>query len=402
MSKLRRILMFSHGSGSFYRARGFAEQLAKRGYEVDVVTIAPTARISGHVDDFGAMRIIYAPDLFSGRLRTGWDPWDTLWRIIRIKGRFDFVHSYDTRPVSILPALVAAKRYGAPLMTNWGDWWGHGGTAFERCVGTTHRLDRWFSPIETYFEEAFHRHAEGVVVMSRALRERAIGLGVAPNRLRIIHFGVDLERVKPQDKAEARKALGLPLSAPVYGYCGKIFPRDAQLFFNGHGIVQSSIPGALGVLIGNCTYEHSGPMPPHLIRTGPISHQSLRNWLAACDLLLLPLCDSLANRGRWPSKVPEYLAMERPVVATAVGDIADFFADGQIGIATDASPEAFAKGIVDIYSRSDRDEMGRRGRIFAQRYLSWSVQTDALEAFMEEIWSGSNPRSRRAASLAAT
>jgi glycosyltransferase involved in cell wall biosynthesis len=395
MPELRKILMLSHGSGSYQRARGFGEYLAKDGYEVEVVTISEKSHWRGSSRTCDGLRVTQAPDLLCGRLRTGWDAWDSLWRTIRaIQFKPDLIKCYETRPVSALPAFTLRRFFGTPVITSWGDWWGHGGTTFERAVGGKHPFDAIFAPIETYFEEAFHPAADGVIVMSEALRKRALALGVPAHKIRVIHHGIDVDRVKLVDRAEARRALGIAADVPLFGYVGKIFPRDAGLLLEAQHIIQSQLPEAMIALIGNTNYKPLATGIPNLVLTGLLSEPDLLNWLSACDLFLLPLFDSVANRGRWPSKVPEYMAAQRAVVATAVGDVSGIFSDGVAGILTAANANDFANGVLRLYRDPMRDEMGRRGRQIAAERFAWSVQAKALREFIEEVYQASQANLR--------
>lgn len=397
MPKLNRILMLSHGLGSYYRARGYAQHLVERGYHVQVVTISERNRFRPLVDDIKGVRIIQSPDLLWGRLRTGWDPWDCAWRILRLlRTPVDLIKCYDTRPVTLIPAFVLKRLLNVPVVISWGDWWGRGGTASERSMGFSHRIEQLFSPVETFFEEAFHRHADGLIVLSKALRNRAIGLGVPASKIRIIVPGVDSERVCPGDRTAARNALGISQDCFLYGYAGGLFPRDGELLLEAHRRVSAQLPNATAVLIGHTRYRPPEPIAKNIILTGgKLSYEKVLQWFAACDVLLLPLCDSIANRGRWPSKVAEYMAAARPVVATAVGDVAGLFGDGRAGILTSANAGSFAEGILKLHAHPNRAEMGYRGREIARKELLWKVQTDRVQEFLEQIYEEAQTFSRQ-------
>lgn len=396
MSKLNRILMLSHGLGSYYRARGYAQQLVERGYKVEVVTISERNRFTPIVEDIKGVRIIQSPDLLWGRLRTGWDIWDCAWRILRLlRGPVDLIQCYDTRPVTVIPGFVLKRLLNVPVVMSWGDWWGRGGTVSERSVGFPHLLELLFSPIETFFEESFHRFADGLIVLSEALRNRAIALGVPESKIRIIVPGVDSERVCPGDRTAARKAFGIAPDCFLYGYAGGLFPRDGELLLSAHRRVLAKLPAATAVLIGHCRYRPPADVTANVISTGRLSYERVLQWFAACDVLLLPLCDSIANRGRWPSKVAEYMSAARPVVATAVGDVASLFADGRAGVLTSANVESFAEGILRVHADPNRNEMGFRGREIACKRLLWTVQTDYLQDFLEQVYQQTHRCSRQ-------
>ncbi|MDQ2839647.1 MAG: glycosyltransferase family 4 protein, partial [Acidobacteriota bacterium] len=380
--------MLSHGLGSYYRARGYAQHLVERGYRVEVVTVSERNRVRPIVEEIRGVRIIHSPDLLWGRLRTGWDPWDCAWRILGLlRHPVDLIKCYDTRPVSVIPAFALKRLLRVPVVMSWGDWWGRGGTTAERSTGFSYRLEQLFSPVETFFEESFHRHADGLIVLSEALRNRAIGLGVPASKIRIIVPGVDSERVRPGERTAAREALGIAQDCFLYGYAGGLFPRDGELLLEAHRRVSAQVPNATAVLIGHSRYQPAAGTAVNLIRTGgKLSYEKVLQWFAACDVMLLPLCDSIANRGRWPSKVAEYMAAERPVVATAVGDLARLFEDGRAGVLTAANPESFAEGILRLHADPNRKEMGRAGREIACKQLLWTVQTNYVQEFLEQVY----------------
>jgi glycosyltransferase involved in cell wall biosynthesis len=380
--------MLSHGLGSYYRARGYAEHLVKRGYQVDLVTVSERNLFTPLVEEVEGVRIIHSPDLLWGRLRTGWDPWDCAWRIRRLlKHPVDLIKCYETRPVSVLPAFALKQSLKVPVVMSWGDWWGRGGTTTERSTGFAHRLDQFFSPVETFFEETFQRFADGLIVLSEALLRRAIDLGIPEHKIRIIVPGVDSERVRPADSVAARKLLGIAEDRFLYGYAGSLFPRDAELLLDAHRRVLACLPSATAVLIGHTRLRRPPRADANFISTGgKLSYERVLQWLAACDVLLLPLSDSVANRGRWPSKVAEYMAAGRPVVSTAVGDLPKLFADGTAGVLTAANAESLAHGILKIYADPRRSEMGRKAREIACNQLHWTVQTDHVQEFLEQVY----------------
>ena len=385
---LRNILMLSHGKGSYYRARGYAQHLVERGYDVEVVTISQGNLLRPVVEEINGVRIIHSPDLLWGRLRTGWDAWDCVWRILRlIRTRPDLIKCYDTRPVTLIPAFVLKRLFKVPVVMSWGDWWAKGGTATERSVGLSHHLERLFSPIETFFEESFQRYADGLIVLSQALRNRAMGLGVPESKIRIIVPGVDGERVRPGDRAAAREALGIAEDRFLYGYAGSLFTRDGDFLLEAHRRVMTKLPKATAALIGHTRYRPAESAAKNVISTGGgLSYETVLQWFAACDVLLLPLCDSIANRGRWPSKVAEYMAAGRPVVATAVGDLTALFKDRSAGVLTAADPKSFAEGILTVYANPSRDDMGRKGREIACKQLDWRLQTNYVQGFLEHVY----------------
>ena len=178
-----RMLYLNHnvsGSGTFRRAFNLGREMVGRGHDVTVVTTSRSARVRALWTELEGVRVLEAPDLMWGPGRTGWDPYNVVRRIGVLAGTpFDLVHAFDCRPAVIFPALAVA-RSGAALFIDWADWWGRGGTIEERSGWV---VRTFFGPIETWFEESFRTRAAGATVISTALRERCIALGVPAERV---------------------------------------------------------------------------------------------------------------------------------------------------------------------------------------------------------------------------
>jgi len=381
------IILNQVGRGTFGRASYFARMLAQRGHQVTLMATSPTARLRLRERAMDGVRLVETPDLLFGSLRSGWDLYNALRRIQWLHGQeFDLVHAVESRPVVLLPALYAQRR-GARLIMDWCDWFGRGGSVEERPNRLVRALVR---PIDTFFEERFRRRAEGTLVIAPHLRERAIALGVRPETIAFIRNGSNTA-VQPADMVAARQELGLPLAAPLVGYLGAIYPRDAQLMAHALNEVGRCLPQARLVLIGyfNRNIEDMLYNPSAVIRTGPIPFRQLHLYVAACNACWLPLCDTGANRGRWPGKLNDYMAAGRPVVATPVGELATLVPQHGLGVLARDEPIDFAAQTVALLSDPERCErLGRSARRAAETVMSWERMTDELEAFYQRVLVG--------------
>jgi len=383
-----KILFLAHNvawRGSFFRGYHWGRHLLRRGHQVTIVATSKSAKLSFEAAYPEGLRLLQSPDLMWGRLRTGWDPWNIMCRTARLlKEQFDIIHSIDCRPVCILPALALKRRRPqTTLILDWLDWWGRGGTTVERPGNVA---DRLFAPVETFFEEHFRTRADASITISTALRKRVIALGVPRASVATIPFGADVEAIKPRPKFEARQAVGLDPCKPIIGYVGALFRRDAQMLLESVKILLNRVPHLQLLVIGNSNIQ----VPPHLLRsgavkaTGTLSYPDLQMNIAACDLMLLPMKKCIANEGRWPSKVCDYLAAGRAVVATRVGDVAALIERTGCGMVTGDTPEEFADGVhTSLGNKTALEAMGANARKAAVGELDWSLLTDQLEQFYE-------------------
>ncbi len=381
-----RMLFLNHnvvGTGTYQRCSQLARALAERGHDLTLVTTSRTARWRGTWRLEGGVRVLEAPDLWWGPGRTGWEPSNILRRVAALRGeRFDLIHAFDCRPAVIVPALAVQRRTDASLFIDWADWWGRGGRIRERSGWLVRTA---IGPVETWFEEAFRTRALGTTVVSSALGERAVRLGVEPDRILQIRNGCDT-RVRPLARAHARAVLGLPARPPLIGYVGRATQGELALACGALERLRRVRPDARLVLVGD-----TGAQPPRalvragaVIRTGYVPFDRLLLWLGAMDLALVPMPDTLGNRGRWPGKINDYFSAGRAVVVTEVGDAPALVRETGAGWVARPDPDDVASVMAGaLAAPAALAEAGRAARAAASR-LGWGSLAQRLEAFYRE------------------
>jgi glycosyltransferase involved in cell wall biosynthesis len=375
-----RVLILNHnvafrGGATFYRAFHIGKGLTERGHYVTLIASTAKWRLRFNSICYGNMRLLEVPSLLPPRWRYGYDYYEALRRISWIgKSEYDIIQAFDSRPVVIYPALFSQNQ-GARLVMDWSDWFGRGGAVEERKNSITRFILRY---LETYYEENFRKKADANTVINSSLEKRAITLGVDPETILRLPNGSDPTKLYPLDRDELRLSLGLPINVPILGYMGSLFPNDAILLAQAFSILRVEQPEALIILMGNPKADVQ--ISDGLIRTGFISYYDLNRYLAVCDLLWLPLSDSLANRGRWPSKITDYFAVGRPTVSCAVGDIPEVFAETQAGVATEPTPESLASASLSLLDDPDLlQRLGMNARRAAETRYNWNSLIKTVE-----------------------
>lgn len=390
-----RVLYLNHnvvGSGTYFRAFHLGRQLAKRGHQVTLVTTSRTARFRTSQYMHEGVEVIESPDLLTGRGRTGWDPFNTLVRIKSLRSRdFEIVHAFDSRPAVIFPALAVARRTEARLFIDWADWWGRGGWIHDRSGWA---VRTFFGPVETWFEEGFRQRAHGVTAISDALRDRTIALGIAPEKVARIGQGCDSTSTPVGDRRAARTRLGIPADALIVMHLGLLTPGDLVFLRAAFAFVRGHSPTAQLVLVGRTSVKAAGNGYTHV--TGEVTNETLQDWLAAADVCVIPSRDTIGNRGRWPSKLNDYLSAGRAVVMPQVGDAAIAIARYGAGRITKPDAEDFGAGIASAL----KDEAWRANaevaaRKLAETELAWPKIAAELISFYEERGVDMNSGSRR-------
>ncbi len=247
-------------------------------------------RTSTYVDD--GVVIVETPDLFTGSLRSGWDPWNSLRRIAWAHGqRADLVHAFELRPTVSAPALYLKFARRTPFVSDWADWFGKGGSVEERPNPLVRAVLR---PVETLFESGFRTQGLGVTAICTLLQEKALALGFEEDAVLLLPNGSDTERYYPLPRADALRRTSLPPEYQYIGYLGSIFRQDAELMAQAFDRVHAQRPQTRLVVVGACPADISGNLqaPSAVIHTGYLDSGAVSAYLSSCGVLWLPLRNS--------------------------------------------------------------------------------------------------------------
>jgi teichuronic acid biosynthesis glycosyltransferase TuaC len=215
--------------------------------------------------------------------------------------------------------------------------------------------------------------AAHVVAVSKALASEVIALGVKPDRVSVVMNGVDSTRFYPQDRLAARAALGVSATARLALYVGNLKPeKGVGELARAWPLVTRQLPQAeLAVVGGGALHAdvvaHAGE---RVVMVGPQPPDRVAQWLAACDVLVLP-----SHSEGTPNVVLEALASGRMVVASAVGGIPDLITSAALGTLVPAkNSEALAEALVATLPRSY--DPGVVARLGARG--GWAASAEAL------------------------
>ena len=118
---------------------------------------------------------------------------------------------------------------------------------------------------------------------------------------------------------------------------------------------------------------------------GMLPRGELPELLSLADVFVQPGTPSPFEDLRLPGKIAEFLAMGRPVVMPDT-NIAGLFRDGvDVVLMQTGSPEEIASRCVELFTNPKRAaEIGRAGRLMAERHFDARVQARLLENLYKE------------------
>lgn len=378
-----RLLLLNHNyrfGGTYYRAFPMAEQLARRGHQVTLLTVSPTHRLRASWSNVSGVRIGETPSWGQDNSGEGYGPFDNLLRCAHAAvHHYDIIHMFDHKPNASLAAFTGRLR-GAVRVADWADWWGGPGGINE----VTKRRLPIVGKFETWWEEQSKLWANGVVTISTVLAQRALDIGCPPERVIYIPTGAATDRIRPIPLAEARNQLGVPEHRRIVGFIG-MGQGDLETVMS----ALRQLPEVWLMVVGNrnprvAELARSFDIADRLWQTGFVSDDQVSLFLSCADLMCLPLVDRAANRGRLPNKILDYMSAGRPTVASPVGDIATIVAEHRVGLV--ASDDQFVDAIDKLLTDEPlRVETGQRARHVAETVFNWSHLIDRLETFYRRL-----------------
>jgi glycosyltransferase involved in cell wall biosynthesis len=305
-----------------------------------------------------------------------------------IRFRPDLVHVFKPVGYGALAGIyLRIAQPGLPLILDCDDWEGRGGWA---DVNPYPRLWRWFFACQ---EAWLVRRADAVTVASRALQTHIWGLGVRQERVFYFPNGPNTffrehRHVAQKQQNELRSALGIG-DARLALYSGYIsYGSEVDLVVEALPRVLKAVPDLIVVFNGAGNgipqlvrrAEQAG-VAPQVVCTGWVNLHRTAVYLAISNLALYPHRDSLINRAKSPCKITTYMAMGRPIVATAVGEAVNYLDGGRAGMLVEPDdPQAFAEGMIALLRCPNRAaELGRQAERRIWECYDWAVQVVELE-----------------------
>lgn len=391
--KQSNVLMLNHNPlnvGTYLRCFFLARELVKQGLSVTLICSGDDAGFKVRRIEREGVRHILLPKLrhdflFGHVLRA----FLGCWFVLRL--RYDILHAFAvSQPATAMPFVLArlfrkARRY----VVDWDDLWA-GGIA---CT-----LPFPLRNIEEYLELHVPRLASHVTVAGTMLEELALRHFPKVTVARVVN-GVNQDEIVEMPGEAARDRLNLSREVFYVGSLGNTYMgRCLDVLFGIFASVDSEVGGRQVrlLMIGDMPEEAMAPYRAkhegiwdRIEFAGRQPYDRVKLYLRACDVLLLPMEDSVAERARSPIRLGDYVASGRPIVSNAVGEVRRTLEEYGFGLTADVddlsgASELLQQLLMDAGAYESILESIRRHR----SKLFWSELTRRLarEAYGWHEW----------------
>jgi glycosyltransferase involved in cell wall biosynthesis len=240
--------------------------------------------------------------------------------------------------------------------------------------------------------------AARIFVVSEVERRNLVRAGVNESKIVLNPNAVDPERFRPNIGGElVREELGIERDETVVGFVGtfgpwhgvlalaeaiKLMPDDARVRFLlvGSGVLRGRVEQTL----------REAGLERRAILTGAVEHERVPALLDACDVLAsphVPLEDGSEFFGS-PTKLFEYMAMGKAIVASRLGQIGDVLVNEETAllVAPNDARELSAAILRLTNSLELRERLGAAARREAIAQHTWTHNAErVLAAYRETV-----------------
>lgn len=250
-------------------------------------------------------------------------------------------------------------------------------------------------------EDVVLRRADLIITVSDVLRRELLGRGVPAARIEVIPNGVNIERFHPNRSVDAlRRSLGLEAKT-VVGFIGTFGPwHGVEVLVQAFARVLRRLPAMRDtlrlLLVGHGSraravtelIEHEG-IGANVVMTGTVAQSAGPDYIALFDIAVAPTVpnpDGTPFFGS-PTKLFEYMAAGKPIVASGLGQVAEVLRDGENGLLVAGGDiDALAQALIALVRDADlRSRLGGAARRDAERAHSDAARAEQLLQALQRL-----------------
>jgi glycosyltransferase involved in cell wall biosynthesis len=292
----------------------------------------------------------------------------------------DLIHVHGHPYLSSLIAAKIAKKYSKPLVL----------TQHNTFI----EYNNFWDQIEKLNDLAIGREvlkeAEKIIVVSNATKNYVLSLGADPEKIRVLHNGVDVNRFRPLTgvKDEMRKKLGISKDSSVVLTVRRlVYKNGIDTLIESAKVAVKKNPRLFFLVVGKGPdfgkvkekIEELG-MQENFRLTGFISDEVLPFYYNVADFFVLP---SKSGEGL-PLVALEAMACGVPVIATNVGGTSEVMKEGSGKLVPPNSPDSLAEAILE-FSHSELSTLKKDLRAMIEQNYSWDKNVEKLVGIYEEL-----------------
>jgi glycosyltransferase involved in cell wall biosynthesis len=285
-------------------------------------------------------------------------------------------------PTVGLQTLIAARRFGVPIVF--------------RSIDVLPQLVpfRSLAALTRIMERYIYPRVDAVFPITLNLKEHIVSCGVPESRIRLLPSGVDTRMFSPGCRnVKLLQKWGIRAQDPVILFMGTIYKFSGlDRVITDFARLVSRYPNVKLLIVGcgedeerlkNLSAETG--MSNHVVFGGLHPYSALVDIIRSSDVCINPFELNDITRDILPTKLFQYLACGKPVVATELPGTIPFLTGEDHGVVYSAL-DGFVDCIGDLLANTTRrEELGRRGVDITRKNYEWTRIAETMVSWIQEI-----------------
>jgi glycosyltransferase involved in cell wall biosynthesis len=237
--------------------------------------------------------------------------------------------------------------------------------------------------------------ADHIFVQSEQMRLDVAAHGIPANKMTAVPMGVSLELCSLPDLSENRRLLAPGVPCLLYlGALNEV--RRLDFLIRVFAEVKAAVPSTLLYLVGKGNHpdDEAGllkevarlNLQSAVVFVGQLPQAEALTYVQEADVCTSPLYPTTVLRPSSPTKVVEYMALGKAVVANDLPEQQRLIEESGGGICSPYAEQPFAAAIVSLLKDREKARlMGQRGRRYVMEHCSYGVIADKVEQRILDI-----------------
>ncbi len=285
-----KVLFLNHnyvGYGTYWRAFYLGKYLAKLGHEVTMVCASEKNldfKVRKTKIDEKFYRVTL-PRIKYSRYYTGQELRMFISTLQSLVYKYDIIHCFTVaQPQVGIPGLFAKVFRKKKFVVDFDDLWSNGFTKYHSTL---------IRKILNLCELKIPRFADKVTVVSDFLKKKVSAYLGSEEKIVKLPNGSNVDEIKPLDKYESRKALGLNINDPIIVSLGHTYMKSFDFLINAFKKVTDEVPNAKLLIVGKIDLPLKSISPcKNVIFVDEQPFKKIPQYLSVADVLVLPMEDS--------------------------------------------------------------------------------------------------------------
>ena len=237
--------------------------------------------------------------------------------------------------------------------------------------------------------------AHHVFVQSEQMREEIAAQGISIRKMTAVPMGIDAALARAPDLSRERTLL--PSGVPCLLYLGALDKvRRVDFLIRAFSLVRSAVPAARLYLVGKGVDPSDTTLledeaarldlGSSVVFVGQLPQAEALKYVQEADVCATPLYPTPVLRVASPTKLVEYMALGKPVVANDHPEQKRLLQAGGAGYCVPYEERAFADAAVKLLQNPREARlMGLQGRAYVLEHRTYAVIADEVEKTLYRV-----------------